>query len=94
MPLLSVYWKKKNLEIQYAFLLCFQESIGTVARQYKTNKKASLRERYKVAQTLHERLKRIIEDVSLSSRMTKFWHFLQHTWQCIKYLKIFYSRVF
>ena len=43
----------------------FQESIGSVARQHKQNKKASLREKYRVAQALLERLKRVLEDVSI-----------------------------
>ena len=42
----------------------FQESIGSMARQYKQNKKASLREKYRVAQALMERLGKIAEDVS------------------------------
>jgi hypothetical protein len=41
-----------------------------VGRQYKT-KKASIKERYKVAQNLHERLKRIIDDVSILDRQTE-----------------------
>ena len=40
-----------------------QESISTLARQFKTNKKTSHREKYKVAQGIHERLKQVVEDV-------------------------------
>jgi hypothetical protein len=53
-------WPKKQMSMAY-----LQESIGGLGRQYKT-KKASTKERYKVAQNLHERLKRILEDVSPS----------------------------
>ena len=49
---------------QYIYVYIFQESIGGVARQYKGNKKASVREKYKMAQALSDRLKRIMEDVS------------------------------
>ena len=49
------------------FCIIFQESIGSVARQHKQNKKASVREKYRVAQALLERLKRVLEDVSTVS---------------------------
>ncbi len=49
-----------------AFLFS-QDAICTLARQNKAAKKKSTRERYKVAQTLLDRLKRIKEDVSLSA---------------------------
>ena len=42
----------------------FQESISNLSRQFKNNKKTSHKEKYKVAQGIHERLKQIIEDVS------------------------------
>ena len=42
----------------------YKENIGSMARQYKQNKKASIREKYRVAQALLERLRRILEDVS------------------------------
>lgn len=46
------------------FYSCFsQESIGSVARQYKQHKKATVREEYKVAQSLLDRLRRVSEDV-------------------------------
>jgi hypothetical protein len=48
------------------FIIYLQESIGGVARQYKQNKRASLREKYKVSQALQDRLKRILEDVRSS----------------------------
>ena len=45
-------------------LFNFQESISNLSRQFKNNKKTSHKEKYKVAQGIHERLKQIIEDVS------------------------------
>ena len=45
-----------------------------MGRQYKT-KKASIKERYKVAQHLHERLKRIVDDVS-----NKFGQLTREPW--------------
>ena len=56
------------------FVLCtpLQESIGGVARQYKQNKKASVREKYKMAQALSDRLKRIMEDVSIYTLLRIF----------------------
>lgn len=40
-----------------------QESIGALARQQKTMKKKSWRDRYRVAQGLLERLRRLVDDV-------------------------------
>lgn len=48
----------------------FQESISNLARQFKNNKKTSQKEKYKVAQGIHERLKNIGEDVSIKTRKT------------------------
>ncbi len=42
----------------------FQESIGTIARQNKGAKRKGIRDRYKLALSLLERLRRIEEDVS------------------------------
>ena len=41
-----------------------QENICATARQNKNAKKKPPRERYKLALSIHERLKRIIDDVS------------------------------
>ena len=48
------------------FFCVLQESIGGVARQYKQNRKANLREKYRVAQSLLDRLRRILEDVNIA----------------------------
>ena len=53
------------------FFSVLQESIGGVARQYKQNRKANLREKYRVAQSLLDRLRRILEDVNIALRVIK-----------------------
>ncbi len=47
-------------------LFLFQESIGTVARQNKNLKKKNVRDKYKLALSLLDRLRRIEEDVSIA----------------------------
>ena len=43
--------------------MIFQESIGNVARQQKGSKRKSIKEKFKIAQSQLERLRRIIDDV-------------------------------
>ena len=59
----DLFWRHHQTKLFVIAIFFPQESIGGVGRQYKT-KKASIKERYKVAQHLHERLKRVVDDVS------------------------------